>query len=259
MFVKKLVDNEEIQVAIPLTATSGKIRIKRRSILNEYGIPIATCRIDLTQNCYVEWQIGYDVEINCANDKKKRKYELTTLKELKFTGANGKEKALYELSEYIYYLAKWNFISKLELKDIEEFLVKIPSSNLIDIHQDLSIKRSNFIEKEINGLKFLQTRVEYPLIVHEFGKYEIITEIKITEKQKAVGVQPMLFLCFPITELKTEPNLLGRKAKSKEIAEFIINKDNADVFLQLLKLFGMLSKNHKEDVLSIINVILKAT
>ncbi|GBU25650.1 hypothetical protein R83H12_02305 [Fibrobacteria bacterium R8-3-H12] len=63
MFIEKLIDNKEIRVAIPLTATSGKIRIKQRSILNEYGIPIATCQIDLSQDCYVEWQIGYDVVV----------------------------------------------------------------------------------------------------------------------------------------------------------------------------------------------------
>ena len=252
MFIKKIIDNNEIQVAIPLTATRGKVRIKQRNILNEYGIPVATCQTEFNQNCYVEWQIGYDVVAT-----EKEKLELTTLKNSKFIGANGKEKVLYELSEYIYYLIKWNFISNLELKSIKEYLMEISSNNLIDVHQDLSIKRSHFIEKEINGMEFLQTRVEYPLIVYKFGKYEIITEIIIKEKQRAVGVMPMLYLCFPITELKTEPILLGRKAKSKEIAEFVINKSNADVFLQLLKLFGILSESHRKDVLSIIDVILK--
>jgi hypothetical protein len=154
MFIKEIIENKEIRVAIPLTATSGKIRIKRRSILNEYGIPVATCQTELTQNCYIEWQIGYDV------------------------------------------------------------------------------------------------------VTAEKDKYEMITEIIIKEK-KAVGVMPMLYLCFPITELKTEPILLGRNAKSKEEAEFIINKDNAEIFVQLLKLFGMLSENHRKDILSIIDVILK--
>lgn len=252
MFIKNIIDGKEIQVAIPLTATSGKTRIKQRSMLNEYGIPVATCQTELTQNCYVEWQIGYDVVV-----AEKDKLELTTLKNLTFIGANGKEKALYELSEYVYYLAKWDIISKAKLENVQKFIEEIPLNNLIDVHQDLSIKRSHFIEKEINGLNFLQTRVEYPLIVYKFGRYEIITEIIIKEKQRAVGVMPMLYFCFPITELKTESILLGRKAKSKETAEFIINKDNANVFLQLLKLFGMLSENHKKDTLAIIDVILK--
>jgi len=151
MFIKEIIENKEIRVAIPLTATSGKVRIKRRSILNEYGIPVATCQTELTQNCYIEWQIGYDV-VTAEKDK----LALTRLKEFKFTGANGKEKALYELSEYVYYLIKFNFIPKSSLSDLKKFLME------------------------------------------------------------------MLYLCFPITELKTEPILLGRKAKSKEEAVLLL-------------------------------------
>jgi len=255
MFIKEIIENKEIRVAIPLTATSGKVRIKRRSILNEYGIRVATCQTKLSQSDYIEWQIGYDVVTKVT--EKKDELKLTTLKEFRFLGANGNEKALYELSEYVYYLIKFNFIPKSSLNDLKKFLMDIPKENLFDLNSELSIKRSNFREKEFNGIKFLQTTVEYPLIVHKFGKYEIITEIIIKEKQIASGVMPMLYLCFPITELKTEPILLGREAKSKEQAEFIINKDNADIFVQLLKLFGMLSENHRKDILSIINVILE--
>lgn len=67
----------------------------------------------------------------------------------------------------------------------------------------------------------------------------------------------MLYLCFPITELCTEECLIGRTAKSKEYADFIIKRENASVFLEILKLFGMLSENHRRDILSIIGLILK--
>ena len=92
------IDNfkKEINVLIPLTVPTGKIRIKQRSILNEYGIPFASRTNNFTQSCYVEWQIGYDVIIS---DKEKLKE--STLQNVNFIGANGKEKALYELSEYI--------------------------------------------------------------------------------------------------------------------------------------------------------------
>ena len=96
--------------------------------------------------------------------------------------------------------------------------------------------------------------LEYPLLVHKFDKYEIITEIKITEKQRAVGVQPMLYFCFPITKLKEI--LIGRSASQNEKGTFVINKNNISVFLELLKIFGVLSISHKNDVLSILNVIL---
>ena len=252
MYIKKLEENKEITVAVPLTTTSGKTRVKKRSILNEYGIPVATCQNNLTNSCYIEWQIGYDVVV-AETDK----LSLTTLGDIRFMGANGKEKAFYELSEYIYYLAKWGIVSHKSLSDIKNMIVNIPSSQLFDNHTELSIKRSHFIEKEFNNLPFLFTRVEYPLIVYKFGKYEIIAEIMIREKQRAIGVMPMLYLCFPITELKTDFPLLGRRARSKEHGDFIIDKDNTNVFLELLKLFGMLSENHRNDMISIIDVIIR--
>lgn len=252
MYIKKIIENDAIYVAIPLTATSGKTRIKQRDVLNAYGIPIATRQKPLTASCYVEWQIGYDVIVADAN-----KVELTTLRNICFVGANGKTKALYELSEYIYYLTKWGIVRSNDLSKLSDELSALSINDLFDIHPDLSIKRSHFVEKEFNGIPFLSTRVEYPLIVHKFGDYEIVAEIITKEKQRAVGVQPMLYLCFPITELKTDALLIGRTAKSKEYAEFIINKANASVFVQLIRLFGMLSENHRKDVLSIIDCILK--
>ncbi|PIT96577.1 restriction endonuclease, partial [Candidatus Campbellbacteria bacterium CG10_big_fil_rev_8_21_14_0_10_35_52] len=100
------------------------------------------------------------------------------------------------------------------------------------------------------------TQVKYPLLIHKFNGYEIVTEIKITEKQYAVGTQPMLYLCFPITELKAKISLIGRTAETKEIAYFEITKNNIKVFLEILKMFGTLSNNHKHDILQIINMIL---
>lgn len=253
MFIREIDESGRIiRVALPLTATSGKVRVKRRSILNEYGVPVATCRTVLTQDCYAEWQIGYDVVVKDAE-----KLKLTTLSDKRFVGANGKEKALYELSEYLFYLKKWRLVSGGELRALSETLKEIPSDALFDVHPDLSIKRSHLTEKTINGLAFFSTRVEYPLVIHKFGRYEIVAEITTREKQRAVGVQPMLYLCFPLTELRTSEPLVGRTAKSKETADFVVDKSNAHVFLDLFHLFGMLSENHRKDVLSIIDLILK--
>ena len=95
--------NQKISVPILLTAVSGKIRIKNRSIINEYGAPVAARRDGFKQSNYVEWQIGYDVI-----KKEEAKLAESTLQETSFIGANGKEKALYELSEYVYHFYKWD-------------------------------------------------------------------------------------------------------------------------------------------------------
>lgn len=254
MFIQEI-RNQEIKVAIPLTKGTGKTRIKKRSILNEYGIPVSTKSEPLSQSCYVEWQLGYDV---ITSDTKK--LEKTTLQGLRYIGANGKEKALYELSEYIKYFYDWNIITRQELNDIKTFLQNMTDDDFLDNpigHPELSIKRTNFVQKQINGFNFMWTQVEYPLLVYKFGNFEIVTEIIIKEKQRAIGIQPMLYLSFPITELENSQTLLGRTANTNEFASFKIDKNNIFVFVEMLKLFGTLSRNHNTDAISIIDTILQ--
>lgn len=251
MFIKEI-NNGEIKVAIPLTKGTEKTRIKKRSILNEYGLPVSTKTEPFTQNCYVEWQIGYDV-VKADTEK----LEKTTLKNFSFIGANGKEKTLYELSEYIKYFYDWGTISKDKLLSLKNFLSNLSENDFLDTNAELSIKRTHPIEKTINGFRFMWTKLEYPLLIYKFGNFEIVAEIKITEKQYAIGTQPMLYLCFPVTELENSAQLLGRTAQTKETANFIINDQNIWVFVEILKLFGTLSKSHNKDIISIIEIILQ--
>gem|GEM_PF-2663361 len=67
----------------------------------------------------------------------------------------------------------------------------------------------------------------------------------------------MLYICFPIMELVSSENLIGRNIKSKEIAQFIIDDKNINVFIEMLKIFGVLTERHKFDVINIINTILE--
>ena len=257
----------KIEVPILLTAVSGKIRVKNRSVTNEYGLSISVRQEEFKQSNYIEWQIGYDVKwgrkckrveshVRVVKKKDLDKLENTTLENVRFIRPDGTIKALYELSEYIWYFYKWNVISRESLEEVVAYLNSLQDNDLIDKNLELQIDRSHPSLKNINGFDFEYTQVKYPLLIHKFNGYEIVTEIKITEKQYAVGIQPMLYLCFPITELKTEINLIGRTAKTKEIAYFEINGNNINLFLEMLKLFGTLSNNHKHDILQIINTIL---
>jgi hypothetical protein len=140
---------KELAIAIPLTTPNGKTRIKTRSIFNEYGFPTKTRSKPFTQSCYVEWQIGYDVIIADAD-----KLENTTLKGTTFTGANGKEKALYELSEYIYYFHKWGIVPTEELTGIKTFLQSLTDNDFIDKNPQLAIERSHPVSKTFNGIEY---------------------------------------------------------------------------------------------------------
>lgn len=100
--------NKKIKVAIPLTGQTSKTRVKSRDIW--YGYPVATRQKEFELNFYIEWQIGYDIVTS-----EKTKLELSTLQNKRFIGSNGKEKALYELSEYLYYFFKMDIITKDEI------------------------------------------------------------------------------------------------------------------------------------------------
>lgn len=199
-----------IEVSIPLTSISGKVRVKIRHAFSDYGISTATRKIPFSLKHYVEWQIGYDVPI-----KDKEKLELTTLKDEKyhFLGANNKVKTLYELSEMIYYAKQLNLISLENLENTLKYLEK----------------QKQFIEDS-----FMITRERFRL--HQFGGMDF---------------------CFSILELKTATPLLNRTAALKEHALLTIHKTNALMFLEMLKIFGLLSQAHHSDVLKILEKILQ--
>lgn len=245
-----IIDRARIEVPIPLTTTSGKIRAKNRSTIFEYGLPFASRQNNFLQSNYIEWQIGYDVVIDDPD-----KLRETNLPEKIFVGYNSKRKALYELSEYLYYFVKWQFIRKDVLLSIAEKIRAIPKPCLVENHSECQIKRTHPRETSINDVSFYQSKIEYPLLIHRFGIYEIIAEIVVREKQRAIGTQAMLYFCFPINELRTEVPLIGRKAERKESGRFIINRDNCGIFLEMIGIFGMLSVSHRFDVLAILDLL----
>lgn len=250
MRISKLEDNK-IYIEIPLTSQSGKARVKIRNSFYEYGLPTATKQNPFSQKHYIEWQIGYDAD-KSDNDKMK----LTSLKNTEFIGANGKNKALYELSEYLFYFVKWEIISIDEINYILSFLENINKNNFLD--SNFQILRSHPIQRNILGIDFYCSEVRYPLLVHKFDNFDILVEIIIREKQRAIGSQPMLYVCFPITQLvpfKNKSALLGRVAETKELAYLVLDSKDKQFLLESFKIFGILSPSHNHDIIQILNII----
>ncbi|EIP0969179.1 R.Pab1 family restriction endonuclease, partial [Campylobacter coli] len=228
---------------LPLTSVAGKIRIKQRSTFNDYGLPVAPTKININVKHYVEWQIGYDM-VAGKNDGN-------------FIGVNGKDKKLYELSDIIFQFFKHNIILKENLFGIKNFL----ENNEELIEDKMKINRTNFTQKQVAGINFLESYVSYPLLVYQFNNNEFLSEIIIKEKQRAIGVQGMLYFCFPVHLLKNingERNFLNRCIESKEKGYLEISRNNINIFLEMLKIFGILSNNHRYDVLQIIEFILNS-
>ncbi len=206
----QITKGESIAIDIPLAAHTGKIRVKNRPSIFEYGLPFASRREAFSQRNYVEWQIGYDATLD-----KTDKLAETTLGNFRFSAYNGETKALYELSEYMFYMVKWGFVAKDELGSLIRDVENIKPDDLVENHTSCQIKRTHPRELAINDILFLESKIEYPLLIHRFGVYEVIAEIVVREKQYAIGTQAMLYFCFPITELHSNTPLLGRTATKK--------------------------------------------
>lgn len=246
---KTKLNRNSLSVILPMTQPTGKIRVKTRTFFGEYGTPLATRQEPLNQKCYVEWQIGYDVLAKKENINK------TTLSDKTFKNYKGEIKYAYELSEILFYSYKLGFLDDNEIKKTYNYIQSIPNHNLIDTVDSMRITRTNPIETKINDISFYEMKVAYPLIVHKFGKYDIYSEVMNREKQRGVGVQPMLYVCIPITELSFQKEPLGRTLELKECSEWIIKEDEAKLALELFKIFGMLSKKHQHDVLAIMKML----
>lgn len=244
---KVIVEANQFYVNLPLTKTSGKIRIKRRSFFAYYGEPVAPRQTKLTSDCYVEWQIGYDL---LAKDENKYK---TSLSHKTFVNNKGDVKFGYELSEITYYAKSRGLLSTKEIQDCVQAIQRIPNENTFE--ETESIRRTNPKIITRNDMPFYAMEVSYPLFVHRFGKYEILAEIMIREKQKAIGTQAMLYVCLPLSSLTFSQPPFGRELDTKECAKWIIGKEEATLSLELLRVFGMLSPKHRHDTLAILKML----
>ncbi len=250
-----MLKNNEIELEI--TSLTSKVRVKRRSQFHEYGIPIATRSTIIQPTDYFEWQIGYDLKNEPTNVNK------TSLSDFVFTNSRKEKKFPYELSEILYHSHKNGFIQDSDIICTYNFVDQIPQKDLIDCNTSMQICRTYPIPKKINGIDFFSMEVRYPLIVNKFGNYDIYTEVINREKQRAVGNQPMLYLCIPLSSpnltFKTQDgplsSIIGRTAESKEIAIWKITKTEAKLSVLLFKIFGMLSDRHQSDVKSILKVL----
>jgi hypothetical protein len=243
-----------VKVEIPLTSHTGKIRIKERRSYTDFGISVATRQKAFNKNMYVEWQIGYDAPFGSGTSLlDDEKFVFT-----KEQGGREVKKVPYELGELLFYFSKFGDIRKSEIDDIISFARSLGEENLLE--NRYRIFKSNPIERKINGFSFLESQILYPHLVYDFNNgFSVIAEITIKEKQKAVGIQPMLYICFPVSCLKDEEekSLIGRTARSKETATLELTKEHAFIVRDTFKIFAMLSKSHREDVVKICSVIKK--
>ncbi len=243
--------SHSLRAVLPITAQTGKVRVKRRSQFTEYGLPVATRSTMMSQSDYIEWQIGYDLLAVAENTS------ATSLSDRTFT--NSKErpetKYPYELSELIFHARRFGWIDDNALGALVAAVNAVPDGSLLDVHSDMAVLRSHPSEVKVNGMSFWKMEVRYPLLVHKFGEYEIHAEIVNREKQRGVGLQPMLYVCIPLANLDFDVSPFGRLAEKQEMCRWTVGPAEAPLLLELFRIFGMLSARHRHDTLAILRTL----
>ncbi len=225
-----------------------KFRFKTRENNLDFGQTFATRTTDFNKNVYLEWQIGYDATVIDVKNKKKS----TSLKKLSFIGANGKEKYPYELSEFLYEGIKLGLISSARMHDLLKEIKKY--NNFID-HKKIKVEHSSKIS--FNGMNFQETAIKLPtfFMIETIDSTQI--EIAIEKQQYATGVQPMIYFCIPATSFTNFSDLVGRPSINTDILDYVIDKSNVNILLDMLKIFAMSSKRHNHDMVEIIKILIK--
>jgi len=238
------VSKEKIVELFLPTKNKGKFRWKTRTDNSQFGSVFATATIPFTENSYIEWQIGYDSEINHTK-------KTTMLDNLEFVGANGKIKNPYELSEILYLMKQSNIITK---EDIRNLIIDIEKRDF-SFDEQYSIKTSQKEVVTISDFKFHQQDIILPTFSDYKTDKNLSIEISIQKQQYASGVQPMVYLCIPIQRFQNYKLMIGKTSRDVDEAKLVIDDSNKEFVFSLFKYFGICSSRHKHDVLSILQML----
>lgn len=251
MSSKFIRDGDEMKVSLPLTAHRGKIRVKRRSVFYGYGIPLFGRSNNVGQDCYLEWQIGYDIEATEENKSQ------TSLSDKSFIASNGKSKYAYELGEILFHAVDKGLITLEQVKEAYSQILAVQDSETFDMREEMMPSCKVPIITTINGINFNRSSISYPKLIYRYGQYDIFAEVAKREQQYASALQPMLYVCLPLTlaQLRFKRNVIGRTFDQNETADWIIGQEEAALSLELFRIFGMLSPKHKFDVLAILKML----
>ena len=244
-----IIDGDEMKFSLPLTAHGGKIRVKRRSVYYGYGIPFFGRSDKVKSDCYIEWQIGFDL---VALEENKSK---TSLNDKSFIASNGKSKYAYELGEILFHAVDKGRIPFEQVKEVYSQILAIANNETLDMREDMMPSCRVPISTSVNGIDFYRSSVSYPKLIYQFGQYDIFTEVVKREQQNASVLQPMLYVCLPLTLLHFKRNAIGRTFDKNETADWVIGDEEVALSLELFRIFGMLSPKHRFDVLAILKML----
>jgi hypothetical protein len=237
---KIFVRNEKLIIELPLTNPTGKIRVKQRSRISNYGLPIATRTKKFTKDDYVEWQISYATQ----NPPEESKVDNIVINDNQIG---------FELTKLLDEGVKLGIFSNDDLCELEEFINNVQSTETLEENE--KILRENNLQEIKGGFKRFVEKV--PIFIKKNEEMGYFAEIILRHKQRAVGLQAMVYLCIYIGILndKNGNSLIGRVAEAKEFGQLEITSENKAFITDVVKAFAIASWQHKNDLSNILEQI----
>lgn len=226
-------------VKLPLTNPTGKIRVKRRGRTSNYGIPIATRREVFKEIDYVEWQISYATDNPPVVSK---------VEGIRLNGQVG-----FELTKLLCEGIKIGILSNNDILEMETFIKDIKKEDTLEENEEILREDTKY---EVKGgfKKFIE---KSPLFIKNNEEKGYFVEIILKHKQRAVGLQAMVYLCIYINQLKDWDGklLMGRTARPREFGILEITSENKEIIIDVVKAFAIASCQHRNDIQSILQQV----
>ncbi|CAG8463082.1 39501_t:CDS:2 [Gigaspora margarita] len=121
-------------------------------------------------------------------------------------------RCIYELSDLLIEILKKGFI---DFQHLSKLLEEVKQEKKF-IEDELKVVR-NFPKDKVykfGKYEFLRGIIEHPLLIYEVNGLALKIEIIIKDRQKAAGIQPMLYLCIPSELVEEFLEIKGGVGKS---------------------------------------------
>ena len=138
---------------------------------------------------------------------------------------------------------------------METFIKDIKKEDTLEENEDEEILRED-TKYEVKGgfKKFIE---KSPLFIKNNEEKGYFVEIILRHKQRAVGMQAMVYLCIYINQLKDRDGklLMGRTARPREFGILEITSENKEIIIDVVKAFAIASCQHRNDIQSILQQV----
>ena len=289
-----MAENEKtIELNLPLTTATGKIRVKRRN--NEFGDPFSTTNNKLDKKDYFEWQISYFMWLDSIwsemfKDSSKKRWN-QKVKDV--FGLSGSTDLVIDISNMSGYTKRADFVRDLKVilkkhdsivvqkphkdgrefvanelaylfriakqdkminkKDIEALLAFNTGKDAIDIEDSYKVESKDLHRTICEGFECYLQ--ETPLFIKRIDDNSFV-EIALKHKQRAVGFQSMVYFGYYLNGASSDDGskLIGRTAKNGELVKIRITKEH---LIWVAKAFIIASRDHSWDIKKILEIIAK--